>query len=183
MFYNIGINCCSKIITPRLESESLSSVQFSQSCLTFCDPMDYSTPGLPVHHQLPEFTQPHVHRVRDAIQPSHPLSSPSPPAPNPSQHQGLFQWVNSSHEVAKVLEFRESTHLLKGNKNTLLPFPLLSPVCEQDSTVIVHSLRNILETSCRPGFNRMYLNHSHMPKVYPLCSSRKVKLSSYLRIL
>ena len=67
--------------------------------------MNRSTPGLPVHHQLPEFTQTHVHPVSDAIQPSHPLSSPSPPAPNPSQHQSLFQWVNSSHEVAKVLEF------------------------------------------------------------------------------
>ena len=71
-----------------------SSVQFSsvaQSCLSLCDPMNHSTPGLPVHHQLPEFTQTHVHRVSDAIQPSHPLSSPSPPAPSPSQHQGLFQ--------------------------------------------------------------------------------------------
>ena len=67
--------------------------------------MNRSTPGLPVHHQLPEFTQTHVHLVSDAIQPSHPLSSPSPLAPNPSQHQGLFQWVNSSHEVAKVLKF------------------------------------------------------------------------------
>ena len=85
-----------------------SSVQFSsvaQSCPTLCDPVNRSMPGLPVHHQLPEFTQTHVHRVSDAIQPSHPLSSPSPPAPNPSQHQSLFQWVNSSHEVAKVLEF------------------------------------------------------------------------------
>ena len=71
-----------------------------------CDPMDRSTPGLPVHHQLPEFTQTHVRWVGDAIQPSHPLSSPSPPTLNLSQHQGLFQWVNSSHEVAKVLEFQ-----------------------------------------------------------------------------
>ena len=63
----------------------------AQSCPTLCDPMSRSTPGLPVHHQLPEFTQTHVHRVSDAIQPSHPLSSPSPPAPNPSQHQSLFQ--------------------------------------------------------------------------------------------
>ena len=87
----------------------ISSVQFSsvtQSCLTLCDPMNHSMPGLPVHHQLLEFTQTHVHRVSDAIQPSHPRSSPSPPAPNPSQHQSLFQWVNSSHEVAKVLEFQ-----------------------------------------------------------------------------
>ena len=71
-----------------------SSVQFSsvaQSCPTLCDPMNRSTPGLPVHHQLPEFTQTRVHRVSDAIQPSHPLSSPSPPAPNPSQCQSLFQ--------------------------------------------------------------------------------------------
>ena len=73
---------------------NICSVQFSsvtQSCLTLCDPMNCSTPGLPVHHQLPEFTQTHVHQVGDAIQPSHPLSSPSPLAPNPSQHQSLFQ--------------------------------------------------------------------------------------------
>ena len=82
----------------------LSSV--AQSCPTFCDPMNRNMPGLPVHHQLPESTQTHIHRVSDAIQPSHPLSSPSPPALNPSQHQGLFQWVNSSHEVARVLEFQ-----------------------------------------------------------------------------
>ena len=78
----------------------------TQSCLTPCNPMNRSMPGLPVHHQLPEFTQTHVQRVSDAIQPSHPLSSPSPPAHNPSQHQRLFQRVNSSHEVAKVLEFQ-----------------------------------------------------------------------------
>ena len=90
-------------------TNKITSVQFSsvaQSCLTHCDPMNCSTPGLPVHHQLLEFTETHVHRVRDAIQPSHPLSSPSPPAPNPSQHQSLFQWVSSLHEVAKVLEFQ-----------------------------------------------------------------------------
>ena len=75
------------------------------SRVQLCNPMNRSTPGLPVHHQLPEFTQTHVHRVGDAIQPSHPLSSPSPPAPNPSQHQGLCQWVNSSHEEAKILSF------------------------------------------------------------------------------
>ena len=86
---------------------SFSSVQFSlvaQSCLTW-DPKDCSTPGFPVHHQLPELTQTHVHRVGDAIQPSHSLSSPSPPAFNLSQHQGLFQWVSYSHQVAKVLEY------------------------------------------------------------------------------
>ena len=85
-----------------------SSVQFSsvaQSCPTLCDPMNRSTPGLPVHHQCPEFTQTHVHWVGDAIQPSHPLLSPSPPASNPSKHQGLFQWVNSSHEGPKYWSF------------------------------------------------------------------------------
>ena len=85
---------------------SLLFSSVAQSCPTLCDPMNCSRPGLPVHHQLPEFTQTHVHRVGAAIQPSHPLSSSSPPAPNPSQHQSLFQWVNSSHEVAKVLEFQ-----------------------------------------------------------------------------
>ena len=88
---------------------SFSSVQFSsvaQSCQTFWNPKSHSMPGLPVHHQLPEFTQTHVYWVGDAIQPSHPLLSPSPPAFNLSQHQGLFKWVSSSHQVAKVLEFQ-----------------------------------------------------------------------------
>ena len=111
--YWLELNECEIIIKGKVlafaVTTSFSSVQFSsitQSCPTLCDPMNHSMPGLPVHHQLPEFTQTHVHRVGDAIQPSHPLSSPSPPVPNPSQHQGLFQWVNSSHEVAKVLEFQ-----------------------------------------------------------------------------
>ena len=89
------------------------SVQFSsvaQSCLTLCNPMNYSTPVLPVHHQLPVFTQTHGHRVSDAIQPSHPLSSPSPPAPNPSQHQSfpmsqLFAWGGQSIGVSALASF------------------------------------------------------------------------------
>ena len=85
---------------------SVQSSSVTQSCPTLSDPMNRGTPGLPVHHQFPESTHTHVHRVSDAIQLSHPLSFPSPPAPNPSQHQGLFHWVNSSHEVAKVLEFQ-----------------------------------------------------------------------------
>ena len=79
------------------------SVQFTQSCPTLCNPMDCSTPGLPVHHQLLEFTQTHFHRVSDAIQPSHPLSSLSSPTFNLSQHQGLFKWVSSLYQVAKAL--------------------------------------------------------------------------------
>ena len=86
-----------------------SSVQFisvAQSCPTLCNPMNCSTPGLPVPHQLPELAQTHFHWVNDAIQPSHPLSPPSPPTFNLSPHQGLFQWLSSSHQVAKVLEFQ-----------------------------------------------------------------------------
>ena len=86
-------------------SVQFSSVQ-SLSHVQLCDPMNRSTPGLPVQHQHPESTQTHIHRVDDAIQPSYLLSSPSPPALNLSQHQGLFKWVSSSHQVAKVLEFQ-----------------------------------------------------------------------------
>ena len=96
------------------------SVHFSsvaQSCPTLCNPMNRSTPGLPVHHQLPEFTQTHVHQVGDNIQPSHPLSSLSSPAPNPSQHQSLFQWVNSSHEVSKVLVSALASFLPKNTQD------------------------------------------------------------------
>ena len=92
-------------LTDHITPGSVQFISVTQSCPTLCKPMNCSRPGRPVHHWLSEFTQTHVHWVGDAIQPSHPLSSPSPPAPNPSKYQGLFQWVNSSHEVAKVLEF------------------------------------------------------------------------------
>ena len=98
-----------KTTTTTRQALNAISVQFNsvtQSCPTLCDPMDCSTPVLPVYHQLLEFTQTHVHWVGDAIYPSHPLSSPSPLALNVSQHQGLFKWVSSSHQVAKVLEFQ-----------------------------------------------------------------------------
>ena len=91
-------------VCPLILQFQFSSV--AQSYPTLCDPVNRSTPGLPVHHHLPEFTQTRVHRVGDAIQPSPPLSSPSPPAPNLSQRQSLFQWVNSLHAVAKILEFQ-----------------------------------------------------------------------------
>ena len=93
--------------SPTLTSIHVQFSSFAQLCPTLCDPMNCSMPGLPVHHQLPESTQTHVlHLVGDAIQPSYPLLSPSPPALNLSQHQGLLKWVSSSHQVAKVLEFR-----------------------------------------------------------------------------
>ena len=125
-------------ITEVVKIITMIMFQFSsviQSCPTLCDPMNRSTPGLPVHHQLPEFTQIHVHQVSDAIQPSHPLLSPSPPAPNPSEHQGLFQWVNSSHEVAKVLEFQLQHQSFQWTPRTdLLQDGLLgSPCSPRDS--------------------------------------------------
>ena len=110
---NTNVNCGLELLIIyqywflTLNKCTISSIQFSRSVMSdFCDPMDCSTPGLSVHHQLPEFTQTHTHWVGDAIQPSHPLSSPSPPALNLSQHQGLFKWVSSSYQVAKILEFQ-----------------------------------------------------------------------------
>ena len=91
---HLATTASTKLLVNNITGFGMGDDQFSsvaQSCPTLCDPMNRSMPGLPVHHQLPEFTQTHVHRVSDAIQPSHPLSSPSPPAPNASQHQSLFQ--------------------------------------------------------------------------------------------
>ena len=113
---NRGISCSPYLVSLNgnvLQNSSINSVQFSRSVVSdslnhmnhSLDPMNDSTPGLPVHHQLPEFTQTHVHWVGDTIQPSHPLSSPSP-ALNLSQHQCLFKWVSFSHQVAKLLEFQ-----------------------------------------------------------------------------
>ena len=114
---------------------SYAAAKSLQSCLTLWYPMNRITPGLPVHQKLPEFTETHVHRVGDAIQPSHPLSSPSPPAPNPSHHQSLFQWVNSLHEVAKVLEFQLQHHFFQRNPRAdLLQNGLVgSPCSPRDS--------------------------------------------------
>ena len=94
---------CGDTMSPHKHSVCHSA---AQSCPTLCDPMACSTPGFSVLHQLPELAQTHVHWVGDVIQPSHPLPSPSPPAFNFSQHQGLFQWIGSSHQVVKVLELQ-----------------------------------------------------------------------------
>ena len=137
------------------------ALQFSsvaQLCQTPWDNMNRSTPGLPVHHQLLEFTQTHVHRVSDAIQPSHPLSSTSPPAPNPSQHQSLFQWANSLHEVAKVLEFQLEHHSFQRNPRAdLLQNGLVGSPC---------SPRDSQESSPTPQFkstNSLVLIFLHSP--------------------
>ena len=103
------------------EPSRWSHTQFMQSCLTLCDPMDCSTSDFPVHHQCLELTQTHVRWVSDTIQLSYPLLSPSPPAFNLSQHQGLFQWVSSSHQMAKVLEFSASASVLPMNIQDWFP--------------------------------------------------------------
>ena len=130
----------------------------AQSCPTLCDPMNRSTPGPPVHHQLPEFTQTHVHQVSDAIQPSHPQSSPFPPALNSSKHQSLFQWINSSHEVAKVLEFQLQHQSFQWTPRTdLLQNGLVGSPC---------SLRDSQESSPTQQFksiNSLALSFLHSP--------------------
>ena len=99
------------VLNPFYHSLIVPFNSVAQLYLNLCDPMECSTPGLPVHHQLPEFIQTHVHWVGDAIQPSHPLWSLSRPSFNLSQHQGLFKWVSSLHQVAKVLEFQHQSFL------------------------------------------------------------------------
>ena len=116
-----------------LETKSVSSV--AQLCPTLCNPMNHSTPGLPVHHQFLEFTQTHVHWVSDAIQPSHSMSAPSPPAFNHSQHQGLFQLVSSLHQVAKALEFQLQHQSFQWifRTNFLYDWTVWSPCSSRDS--------------------------------------------------
>ena len=147
------------------------SAQFSsvaQLCPTLCDPVNRSTPGLPVHHHLLEFTQTHVCRVGDAILPSHLLSSPFPPAPNPSQRQSLFQWVISSHEVAKVLEFQLQHHSFQRTpRSDLLQNGLVGSPC---------SPRDSQESSPTPQFksiNSLALSFLHSPTLAPIHDHRK----------
>ena len=146
--------------------QSFSSV--AESCPTLCDPMNCSMAGLPVHHQLLEFTQTHVHPVSDAIQPSHPPSFPFPPVPNPSPHQSLFQWVNSSHEVAKVLEFQLQHHSFQRTPRAdLLQNGLVESPC---------SPRDSQESSPIPQFksiNSSALSFLHSPTLTSIHDHRK----------
>ena len=134
--------------------------------------MNRSTPGLPVHHQLVEFTQTHVHPVGDAIQPSHPLSFPSPPASNPSQHQGLFQWVNSLHEVAKVLEFQPQHQSFQWTpRNDLLQNGLVGSPC---------SPRDSQESSPTPQFksiNSSVLSFLYSPTLTSMTTGKTIALT------
>ena len=173
---------------PQYIRQMLSSVQFSsvaQSCPTLWDPMDCSTPGLPVHQQLLEFIQTHVHRVGDAIQPSHPLSSPSSPAPNPSQHQGLFQWVNSSHQVAKVLEFQLQHQSFQWTPRTdpLQDGLVGSPCSPRDSQSLIqhHSLKaSIFWCS---AFFTVQLSHPYMTTGKTIALNRRTFVSKVMSLL
>ena len=162
--------------------------QFSsvaQSCPTLCDPMNRSTPGIPAHHQLLEFTQTHVHRVSDAIQSSHPLSSPSPPALNPSQHQSLFQWVNSLHEVAKILEFQLQHHSLQRNPRAdLLQNGLVGSPCSrrdsQESSPTPQFKSIIL---WRSAFFTVQLSHPYMTTGKTIALTRRTFVGKVMSLL
>ena len=155
--------CSSKYtIWCSIDKTSVSSV--IQSCLTLFNPMNCSMPGLPVHYQLPELTQTHVHWVGDAIQPSHLLSSPFPPAFNLSQHQGIFQWISSSHQVAKVLEFQFQHQSFQWTPRTDLPYmdwlDLLAVQGTLKSLLQCHSSKaSILR---RSAFFTVQLSHPYM---------------------
>ena len=147
--------------------------------------MNCSTPGLPVHHQLPEFTQTQVHRVGDAIQPSHQLSSPSPPAPNPSQHQGIFQWVNSSHEVAKVLEFQlqhESVQWIPKTDLLWMDWLDLLAVQETLKSLLQHhsSKASIFQHS---SFFTVQLSHPYMTTGKTIALTRQTSVGNIMSLL
>ena len=155
------------------------------SPVQLCDPMDHSTPGLPVHHQLPEVTQIHVHWVSDAIQPSYSLSSPSPPAFNLSQHQGLFKWVSSSHQVAKVLEF--SFNISPSNEHSgLISFRMdwldLLAVQGTLKSLLQHhgSKASILR---HPAFFILQLSHSYMTTGKTIALTRQTFVGKVISLL
>ena len=162
-------------------------VQFSsvtQSCPTLCDSLDCSTPGLPVHHQLLEFTQTHVHWVSDAIQSSHPLSSPSPPAFNLSQHQGLYKWVSFSHQVAKYWSY--SFSISPSNEHSGLIFrmdwlDLLAVQGTLKSLLQHHSSKaSVLQHS---AFFTVQLSHPYMTTGKTIALTRRTSFGKVISLL
>jgi len=165
-----------------------TSVQYTsvtQLCLTLCDPMDCSTPGLPVHHKLLEFTQTHVHWVSDAIQPSHPLSSHSPSVFNLSQHQGLSKWVSSLHQVAKVLEL-QLQHQSSNEHSDLISFRMdwldLLAVQRTLKSLLQHhsSKASILQCS---AFFIVQLSHSYMTTGKTMALTRQIFVGKVTSLL
>ena len=167
----------------RMGKQQNGSVQFSsvaQSCSTLCDPMNRSTLGLPAHHQLPEFTQTHVHWVGDAIQPSHTLSSPSLPAFNLSQHQDLFKWVSSSHQVAKVLGVSASTSVLPMNAQDWFPLGWTGLISLQSKGLSESSEASIL---WRSTFFMAQLSHPYMTTGKTVASTREAFVGKVMSLL
>ena len=162
---------------------ALSVTSVAQSCLSLCDPMDCSMPGFPVYHQLLEFVQTHVHWVSDAIQPSHPLSSTSPTF-NLSHHQGLFQWVSSSHQVAKVLEF-QLQHQPSNKYSGLIPiridsFDLLAVQGILKSLLQHHSSKAL--TPRHSAFILVQLSHPYMTTENTIALTRWTFVSKVLSL-
>ena len=156
-----------------------------QSCLTLCDTMNCSTPGFPAHHQLPELSQTHVHWVNDAIQPSHPLSSPSPPALNLSQHQGLFQWVSSSHQVPKYWSF--SFNISPSNDYSgLISFQVdwlgLLAVQETLKSLLQHHNSKASILQC-PAFFIVQLSHPYMTTGKTIALTRRTLVGKVMCLL
>ena len=166
-----------------------NSIQFSSvqslSRVQLCDPMSHSMPGLPVHHKLLEFTQTHAHWVSDAIQLSHPLSSPSPPAPNPSQHQGLFQWVNSLHEVGKVLEFQLQHQSFQWTPRTdLLQDGLVeSPCSPRDSQELSQAPQFKSINFQLSAFFTVQLSHPYMTTGKTIALTRRTFVGKVMSLL
>ena len=162
-------------------------VQFSsvsQSCPTLCDPMDCSTPGFPVHHQLPEFTEIHVHWICDAIQPSHPLSSPSPPAFNLSQYQGLFQWASSSHQVAKVLAFQLQHQSFQWTLRTSFRMDWLDLLAVQGTlkSLLQHDSSKV-SIPCHSAFFIVQLSHPYMTTEKTIALTRQTFVGKVMSLL
>ena len=162
--------------------------QFSsvtQTCLTLCGPMNLSMPGLPANRQLPEFTQTHVHWVGDAIQPSHLLSSPSPPALNLSQHESLFKWVSSSHQVSKVLEFQLQHQSLQWTPKTdLLWMDWLDLLTVQGTlkTLLQHHSSKASILLCS-AFFIVQLSHLYMTTGKTIALTRQTFVSKVMSLL
>ena len=167
----------------RYSTSQFSSV--AQSCPTLCDSMNRSTLGLPVHHHLPEFTQTHVHRVGDAIQPSHPLSSPSPPAPNPSLHQGLFQWVNFRMRWPKHWSF--SFNISPSNQH---PGLISFRMDWLDLTAVQGTLKSLLQHHSskasilrRSAFFTVQLSHPYMTTGKTIVLTRRTFVGKVMSLL
>ena len=179
----MGILILFRILVERL-SLHFYSVRFSsvaQSCPTLCNPMDCSMPGFPVHHQLSEPAQTHVHWVGDAIQPSHPLSAPSLPAFSLYQYQGLFQWVSSSHQVAKVLELQLHHLPFQWIFRTDFRFDLLAVQGTLKSLLQHHSSKaSILQHS---AFFMVHLSHPYMTTGKTLALTRRTFVGKVMSLL